>query len=49
VDRSQQRLLSLTIAMTASLASYALLASLLRLDEFWMLLHRSRSSTVGNS
>ncbi|MCX7418654.1 MAG: murein biosynthesis integral membrane protein MurJ [Planctomycetia bacterium] len=42
VDRSEQRLLSLTIAMIASLASYALLASVLKLDEFWMLMRRSK-------
>ncbi len=42
MDRPEQRLLSLTIAMIASLASYTLLASVLRLDEFWMLLRRSK-------
>ena len=45
VDRTQHRLLSLSIAMIASLASYALLASVLRLDEFWMLVRHSKVST----
>ena len=41
-DVSQHRLMNLTVALIASLMSYALLASVLRLDEFWMLLHRSK-------
>lgn len=43
IDRTQQRLLSLIAALIASLVSYAILASVLRLDEFWMLLRRSKT------
>ena len=45
IDRTQQRLLSLVTALIASLVSYAILASVLRLDEFWMLLRRSKSES----
>ena len=41
---SSGRLLQLGATVLAAVASYAVLASILRLDEFWMLLRRHRES-----
>ncbi len=43
MSTSRERLLALAATLLATVASYAVLTLVLRLDEFWMLLRRSRT------